>query len=203
MLKKMMLFVLAVGALVAFAAPATAGAHELTNGSEETLTTGDTITGVSHDAVTTLPENRDLACATVTIHGIVEVNNGSTVKVVDDPEGADTAETCHILVTNPPGTVVATVPVTVTPTFEEIHLETGAGATNTAKFSFLVHIPLQGGGTLTCQEQSGTSTVTPTSGTDTIHVVSQVLSSSPGCATESELHGSFTLSKGAEEVIVD
>jgi hypothetical protein len=203
MLKKIMLLALAVGALVAFAAPATAGAHELTNEAEETLATGTTITGVSHNTTMTLPENRDIVCETVTIHGIVEVNNGSTVKVVDDPEGADTAETCHLLVTNPPGTVVATIPLTFTPTFEELHLSTGEGATNTVRFSFLMHIPLSGGGTFTCQEESGASTVTLTTGTNVIHASSVIRSESPGCFQESEMHGSFALTSGAEQVIVD
>lgn len=166
MVKKLTLLAMAIGALVALAAPSMAGAAQLTNGGEELLPTGTTISATSTNTVTktTLGE---IKCQHVEIHGIVAENGGSVSVSMDGAN--DTATNCEI---------VGLGKVAIDPTFEGL-AASGSGP-GTAAFTFNV--------TGLCTSTSGASEVT-WNGTDVIHIKAAVGGS---CGTGT-LNGDFTV----------
>jgi hypothetical protein len=199
MLKKLTLLALAVGAVVAFAAPAAASAHQLTDGAGNTLAVPTNLSIESGNAVSHLAGGHTLTCERVTVTGTLTTNNGSTVTVAmtnDTVFGeSGTAENCLL---------DGQVPVTITATFEHLHLETGVGATNTATFTFIAHIPNGMGGTVTCKYHS-TVNVTPESGTSNASASGGLeLVEGEGCAPGETFSGEFTVETTAGgPVIID
>jgi hypothetical protein len=167
MIKKMTLLAMVVGAVAAFAAPGMANAAKLTQPKGTLVPVGTTLVGTSSNtvSVTTLGT---IKCKKVTIFGIVEVNNGTTVTIGMDST-ADKAEECE---------VVGLGGVTIHPTLTTIHAE-NAGP-GTASFDFEVV-------GLCKAESNGTSEVT-WNGTDVIKIKAGL----KNCGTGS-LTGEFTL----------
>jgi|GEM_PF-5485050 len=174
---------LVIGLLaMAFAAlPAMASAAQLTDpaGSVEV---GETITGESGNAVTTVPGVGELRCVSVVVNGIVTKNSGGDVQVAMDGAG-DTATGCTIA---GKGTLVS-------PTLTSISL---SGATGSAVFDFTVATEKG-----PCPASS-TSGVSWTSGTSSLHVEGPVLPGAEGCPG-GLFHGDFTLSDANGAVTVD
>jgi len=115
MIKKLAMLAMAIGALVAFAAPAIAQADELTEEGVP-LEVGAEVTLTSTNLVTTSPLGT-LTCKKVTIHGEVTENGPTTVK---GREISTTVEGCNHTITDP--------------TAGTLSLSGGTGSTSGTKF---------------------------------------------------------------------
>ena len=181
MIKKLTLLAMAVGALVAFAVPAAASANvQLTNSGGKPIAANTTITATSTNAQTAT-SNGTLTCESVTVGAILTKNTPETVLLSDD-EGSGSATGCKVKETS--------LPVTITPTFEELHLTT-AGAT--ASFSFVAH--LGGVGGPKCTYTGVAVPVTYTPGTSSISVSGTLTGSGVApCSATAAFTGTFALS---------
>lgn len=171
-------FIAGLVALAFVALPAAASAAELTdaNGPVEV---GSTITATSENVETTLEGGGLLACEHVEVFGIVEVNSGETVQVGDDVQG--NATNCFLN-----GHLT-----TILPTLEELHLE-GMEGRITFSFEIFVSPP-----PIFVREHT-TSIVTWVTGTRRVHFEGPVTGAVPGT-----IHGEFTITDEAGEVVVD
>jgi hypothetical protein len=127
--KKLTIFTLGLVALVFGAMPAFAGAHVLTNEPDVVLT-GTKIRAQSNSMRTKFAVG-ELACDFVEVGGIVTANSGSVVTVsMDGVE--EIAEECVRR------TPIEEEPVTITPTFKDLHFGTGTES-DTLSFTYAVH----------------------------------------------------------------
>jgi hypothetical protein len=191
MLKKKMGLILGLVALALTAVPAVASANELTDplGS---VPVGETITGTSTNAVSTTAVGV-LTCKDVVINGNVEQNGAGTVTVGMD--GAkDSAKECH-------RTAGATTEaVTVTPTFEHLHLDTNAVTTDYAKFSYVVHFPNL---KLTCSF-AATVDASAVPGGEAIQAEGELKGTSPApCPQAGAFHATFALEDVFGPITID
>lgn len=179
MFKKILLLGMAVAALAAFIAPAMANAAtQLTNENGETLPVGTTVTATSENTVTEA-EGNVLTCEEVDLHGTVEVNNGTTVKIVDH-EGSTTSG-CEF---------DGFLPVEIDPTLTELHI--GPSTPGTAVFSFTVT-------TLGCTATSGASSVVGGASSNSLVVSAAVT----GTCGNGNLNGEYELFAGGKPVTID
>ncbi|HEX7278358.1 MAG TPA: hypothetical protein VF255_01935 [Solirubrobacterales bacterium] len=182
--KKRFGLILGLVALALTAVPAVASANTLTNELGAHVPPETTVEGTSTNA-TTVTSVGSLFCKHVKINGIVTDSGESSGTVHIAMDGAkDTAIECH---RTTPTTTEANV--SVTPTFETLHLETGG--TNTATFSYLVHFPGLGG--LTCQ--FGGTVAASVTGTGGLQASGAIGGTSPEpCPKGGNFSGTFSLS---------
>jgi hypothetical protein len=182
MLKKLTLLGMAIAAMAALVAPATAGATELTEGgarvpvgSEITLTQDP-----SNHVITESTTLGEIKCNSITIHGKVTKNDGSEV-VGSGTEG--TAAPCFV--EGEEGAEVTSVTGTIA------SHESGKG---TANFNFVIDIPnLPEACTFTTPSPANGTFVT---GSNTIEFPAAApaeLEGSPAFCGEGELHGGLIL----------
>lgn len=190
MFKKMTLLAMAVGALVAFAAPAVAQAnvylYEI-NAAEEEVVLGNNagVTATSTDLVTTLEGGGQLECELVTLHLQVQTNGQN--HVVLKQLGEATTTNCKLNV----GTLLSA-------TITDGTLGTGIGqehkitintwGTGTTGGHFKADIPAAG---LEC-ELDGSVHVLGTNGTDILHVGPSALTATGTGCHNGTIEGSFT-----------
>lgn len=178
MSKKFILLAMAVGALVALAIPAVAGAQQLEQGGSP-LSPGETVTGESSDTVTVAPAlGATFACSNVTIEAEVAENTPSGSFAA----GPASASGC---------VVNGVLPATVSGANAAIALE--PGGTGVAELEFTVT-----SGELVCTF-AGAGPITYVSGTSLIHVEAEL--SSPTCGP-GELSGDYTLSHNGSPVTI-
>jgi hypothetical protein len=180
MIKKMMLLAMAVGALVALAAPA-AQAIELKEGGKA-LKTGVEVTATSTNLVTTTASGT-LSCELVTIHGTL-AKNGPAVEIKPT---TTTTKNCSINA-GEKGVHSATITSPAVGTISVVNQGVGSASAVT----FLADIP---DFALECHF-SGTAGFTYVSGSSTLTVAaaSSVLTGSgTNCPTSGTLEGSFSL----------
>lgn len=189
MIKKLTLLAMAVGALVAFAVPAMASADvRITDGSGNPLSVNDTITAVSTNAQTVTGAGT-LVCSEVHLGVVVTQNDEETVKLSDDTSTPGAASGCKVKENN--------LPVTVTPTIEEIHITTGG--TKTATFRFIAH--LGGVGGPQCEYKTNPAkgkevNLSYESGSSTIHAEGTLEGSGVApCSASAAFSGDFALSR--------
>ena len=189
MFKKLTLLAMAVGALVAFAAPAAANAQLLTS-EGVAVPVGTDITATSTNLQTTT-EQGILECAKVTIHAKVTANTAET------SAAESTAVTTEGCVTNVGFT---TFPTNIPTASADLHLEGGGVGTALATFVAEIETPEA---TLTCHFE-GEPALGYESGTDVLGVRGGMAGSGAGCAEAGEIHGEFTLeTEGGEPVTID
>ena len=191
MLKKMMLLAMAVGAIVAFAAPAMAQATTTVTGTDGKA--ASTFTATSSNLTTQTSVGR-LACNTVHITGNVSNGADATLSGIHGTATSDihpfnTAAECPIL--GPLGEVVTAA--RITSISGEMTLEGGSGE---AEFGFHFDVTIAPGVLATCDyNTSGGAALTYSGSVITITPPGAELvgTGETGCPTEGTLDGELTL----------
>jgi len=193
MFKKIMLLALAVGALVAFAAPAAAQANVQLTDELGALEENDEVEATSTNLVTTLSSGR-LECAHVVLH-LTVVTNGLEEVVLEQVGEATTAE-CFI-------NVGIKFPAKITDGtlgVGEGHLitiDTWGEGTTTAHFG--ADVAALG---LACSDD-GSVDVLATNETSTLDVLPSVLVGSGSGCGNGTIEGTFELSSANGEVLIE
>jgi len=210
MFKKLTLLAMALGALVALAAPAFASANvQLTDVNGNRIPNGSEITVTSGNLVTTT-ESGFLECAEaeagkVTIH--FEVVTNGLEHVVLKQLGAATTVNCVLNI----GT--AKIPTTITDgtvgveeneeeeITHEVTINTwGTGVTNS---TFVSDIPVGGGAEISCHLE-GAVHLQGSNGSDVLNAGPSLLAGAgAGCPNAGVIEGSFTIENAAGSVTLD
>lgn len=181
MFKKTMLLAMAVGALVAFAAPALAQAEPILTSEGKGVEPGEVVTATQDPTKHVVTQLKPVSLGQLTCEVIdlsLKVGENTTTTVTGS--GTGTATGCENL----------KQPVTIT-TINVSSIDLTANATGNASFTFQYDL-----GTLTNCEFSGTVNLTYGHKSNTVSLVSgnTLTGSGPiGCPTEGEITGGFVL----------
>jgi hypothetical protein len=192
MVKKLMLLAMAVGALVAFAAPAMAQANvTLTNEAGEALESGEGITATGSD-LETVTAAGTLFCNEVNLSGEVGSNGGATATAenISGTATFDGSPACPVLVGGEPVTQAVITNISASVAF-------AGGGNGTASFSFTYDLFVSPTEAIMCTfATSSPAAITYTTGPPAVVTVPGAALTGTGelgCPSTGTLHGHLTL----------
>jgi hypothetical protein len=190
MAKKLILLAMAIGAIAALAAPAMAGASQITFPAGTAAPVGTVITGTSSNTVTVTPLG-NLTCASVVVKATITKNSGGTAAAKAEA-GASSSSTCFL-----GKNAISVTNITLK------SLESTTSGVGKAVLSFEADLP----GGLTCHFESAgaANNVSYTAGTSNLHLAGGLVGSPEICGEEGEvsISGDFALTAESSAVVLD